>query len=1074
MASNAIIVSVTSEGTGTALDGFDNHLRGILPQDGTVQSIDLSFREDLGRLHGIITLSATEENTLKRCVIKLQGSRYKGHLVHAQVDSSSKVPSRVTDENNDNVEEVEEYNGNWKWQYSKKVANYFFVWLHESPIVQNDSRVDLRSVDREKVSRLWTEFSQQTLRSNDERIKQGLVMARLRSQRLMKSRKYNDGVVICSFAKMDKTFAPAVERKTARDKMMEQRRQQIANKGGIEIAEQPITEPMGAVMPMNQNVSVEYHISIADGAQSKIHLNCVHLTGSHKGCFTVKLQLPCQVGENSRLQLSFRANGTGVYRVNIDMLFEDAQGHKFSILRSLLLRSGDSDMYDIMKPRSAYAKKRRKKEKPVNPENVVGPPRSDRGGSSFKYKGLKHFKVPVDVRELVENREMEGTLLVPSVDTSSKNFPRVYPSFWCNLLWVSELQAYEDIKLFDMENAALERSGRFFKLYVAGLAEGRPSVLRGDLVNCTWQGKMYQGRVYAVQLLDVLLEFHSSFHRKFNVQFDRVDLVRFTFSRTTFRTSHTGSLGAPKSMGQKMLMPTRSHVAKEKGNVDRREQRKIPIRFSWASQTLNEEQQNAVKQIVQGALRPIPYVIFGPPGTGKTTTIVETVYQLARLHTYNSNQRKLKILLVAPSNDASDILVEKLAQYFPPSEMLRVLAYTRTINQVPHAVRPYVREGLERQHILTEINFVQIVVSTVNLAARLWCTGNGIRKGTFDILCVDEAGHATEPELIGVASTLMEFEGKSPGQLILAGDPQQLGPTIASDLCKKFGMDVSYMERLVKKCPAYAKNDSGEYPSELITLLVRNYRSHPAILKLPNEMFYDNKLITCGDNFVTHSMARWEHLPTDKGFPVLFHSIDGENLREGSSPSWFNPQEAMTTVDYVKLLAKHSRPSVGQDEIGIITPYARQVQKIRLALKANDLGDVKVGSVETFQGQERRCIIISTVRSENEFLDHDRKYNLGFVANEKRFNVAVTRAKALLIIVGNPKVLATDKKNWLPLLRYCRDNGSWLGDEWNEEEVNEDENSNFLVVDADSEEERDHDWHVVSDQENYGFINREE
>jgi helicase MOV-10 len=182
----------------------------------------------------------------------------------------------------------------------------------------------------------------------------------------------------------------------------------------------------------------------------------------------------------------------------------------------------------------------------------------------------------------------------------------------------------------------------------------------------------------------------------------------------------------------------------------------------------------------------------------------------------------------------------------------------------------------------------------------------------------------------------------------------------------------------------------------------------------------------------------------------------------------------MTTVDYVKLLAKHSRPSVGQDEIGVITPYARQVQKIRLALKANDLGDVKVGSVETFQGQERRCIIISTVRSENEFLDHDRKYNLGFVANEKRFNVAVTRAKALLIIVGNPKVLATDKKNWLPLLRYCRDNGSWLGDEWNEEEVNEDENSNFLVVDADSEEERDHDWHVVSDQENYGFINREE
>jgi hypothetical protein len=132
----------------------------------------------------------------------------------------------------------------------------------------------------------------------------------------------------------------------------------------------------------------------------------------------------------------------------------------------------------------------------------------------------------------------------------------------------------------------------------------------------------------------------------------------------------------------------------------------------------------------------------------------------------------------------------------------------------------------------------------------------------------------------------------------------------------------------------------------------------------------------------------------------------------------------------------------------------------------------KTGSVETFQGQERRVIIISTVRSENSLLQHDLRYNLGFVANEKRFNVAVTRAKALLIVVGNPRVLETDTKNWLPLLRFCKSNNSWLGEDWDE-------------GGSESSSESDHDEHGTDDkvdkdewaaaaQESYCFINREE
>ena len=131
-----------------------------------------------------------------------------------------------------------------------------------------------------------------------------------------------------------------------------------------------------------------------------------------------------------------------------------------------------------------------------------------------------------------------------------------------------------------------------------------------------------------------------------------------------------------------------------------------------------------------------------------------------------------------------------------------------------------------------------------------------------------------------------------------------------------------------------------------------------------------------------------------------------------------------------------------------------------------------IGSVETFQGQERRVIIISTVRSENSLLQHDLRYNLGFVANEKRFNVAVTRAKSLLIVVGNPRVLETDTKNWLPLLRFCKSKKSWMGEDW-EEEASPDSDSGDNAQNKGDEAEDEDEWAAAA-QESYCFVNREE
>eukprot|EP00731_Ephydatia_muelleri_P000795 Em0001g795a len=131
-------------------------------------------------------------------------------------------------------------------------------------------------------------------------------------------------------------------------------------------------------------------------------------------------------------------------------------------------------------------------------------------------------------------------------------------------------------------------------------------------------------------------------------------------------------------------------------------------------------------------------------------------------------------------------------------------------------------------------------------------------------------------------------------------------------------------------------------------------------------------------------------------------------------------------IQYTQALVDNSSCSVQYSDIGIITPYRKQVEKIRILLKHVGLEDIKVGSVEEFQGQERLVIIISTVRSSNELLSEDMKCHLGFLANPKRFNVAISRAQALLVVIGNPYLLTQDPC-WHHLIKYAHDNGGYTG-----------------------------------------------
>jgi helicase MOV-10 len=247
----------------------------------------------------------------------------------------------------------------------------------------------------------------------------------------------------------------------------------------------------------------------------------------------------------------------------------------------------------------------------------------------------------------------------------------------------------------------------------------------------------------------------------------------------------------------------------------------------------------------------------------------------------------------------------------------------------------------------------------------------------------------------------------------LAGDPYQLGPVVTSVEAKNLGLEISPLERLVQN--HIYKRKQGSRDSAFITKLQRNYRSHPDLIKVPSQLFYDDELEAHSNHSTTHKLLSFESLP-NKEFPMIIHHTKGTDST-CETTSIANDKEAELVQDYAKQLLEHGLPA---DHIGIISPYARQVRQIRKKLHNKN---ITIGTVETFQGQEREAIIISTVRSTLI----GKPPTIGFLRNPKRFNVSVTRSKALLILVCDVELLSQDP-NWNTLIRFARDNQAIIND----------------------------------------------
>lgn len=425
---------------------------------------------------------------------------------------------------------------------------------------------------------------------------------------------------------------------------------------------------------------------------------------------------------------------------------------------------------------------------------------------------------------------------------------------------------------------------------------------------------------------------------------------------------------------------------------------------------LDESQQEAVRLALAAEDLAI---IHGPPGTGKTTTVVELIRQAVR--------RGDKVLACAPSNLAVDNLLERLAaagvsvvRLGHPARVLATLQeHTLDMQVADHAdvrqARKYAKEalallrqskkwtrakpepgarGAQRQEayaLRAEARRLenQAVERVLNAAAVVCSTTTALDSETlgqrqFDLAVIDEACQTTEP---GCWIPLLRCR-----RVVLAGDHCQLPPTVLSVAAADQGFGVSLLERLVDI-----------YGPAVTRRLTVQYRMHEAIMRFSSGEFYDGEL-TAHASVAGHLLQDLPGVRAEPltALPVQFIDTAGAGYDERPEPegeSRCNPQEARLVAAKVRALLD---AGVQAEQLAVIAPYAAQVRLLREHL---DVPGLEIDSVDGFQGREKEAIVVSLVRSNQ---DND----IGFLADVRRLNVALTRARRCLLVIGDSATLA--------------------------------------------------------------------
>lgn len=517
----------------------------------------------------------------------------------------------------------------------------------------------------------------------------------------------------------------------------------------------------------------------------------------------------------------------------------------------------------------------------------------------------------------------------------------------------------------------------------------------------------YVDRLLGAGRMSILLPRRDALATLLSMQRTHLVGVQIGLDNTSYRVMEEGLRQAMRS--------TRPAFARLRdvalGLAQPRTRQLAPVSFPW----LNDSQQKAVNKVL--AAQEVA-IVHGPPGTGKTTTLIEAVIETLR--------RETQVMVCAPSNAAVDWIstllvrrgvgVLRIGNPLRMSDEMLECSYERKYAAHPDyaelwAIRKELRDKeraknkerrerlvARRNELEAEIQrdlFEQTRVVSCTLIGSAYRVLEGRR---FSTLFIDEAAQALEP---ACWTAMLKAD-----RLVLSGDHQQLPPTIKNPEAARGGLERTLMEKLARQWP------------QCVSLLTMQYRMNSDIMEFSSRWFYHGRLVAApgvGDRLVS---------PID--MPLLF--VDTSQLgfgeRQGRTLSRSNANEARLLVhtlrDYVQLMS----PQRIQDDavdFGIIAPYRSQVRLLRKLLKLQPFfralrRQISVGTVDGFQGQERDVIVVSMVRSNDDG-------SIGFLRDLRRMNVAMTRARMKLIVVGNAETLGRHRF-YRALIAYFEEKGS--------------------------------------------------